>query len=187
VLKKVPGRFNGKHVTFEEWFAFELKNRNGLFSRLNSMRLFEIYASIFGETRVHVLLFEEMVSDRAKFSDRLATVIRADSNHIGELLCAPAAKVRPSSARIRYQALRSWFLPDSFLLRFIPGAERFRHGFNRGIDKGSSYKKALTDAERHAVHELFAGGNLSLDKSLNLGLARRAYPGFADSDGRDTS
>jgi hypothetical protein len=177
-LKRVPAPYSGRHVGFEDWFAFEARNRNGLISRFDIMRLVQTYEAAFGAGRVDVLLFEEMVHAPSAFADRLGRILGVEAKLVANLLSNPAANPRPSAARVKYQAVRSWLLPGRSLVGLLPGQKWLRATVNRYLDDGGRLERGLSKAERNVVETLYGGSNARLDRAFGLGLAKWGYPGF---------
>jgi hypothetical protein len=180
-LKRVPAPYSGRHISFDDWFEFQLSTRNGLFSRFDVMRLVQTYEAAFGAGRVDVLLFEEMVFAVSDYANRLGRLLDADSTLIADLLTKPPANPRPSAARVRYQAIRSWLLPGRSFVGFLPGKDWLRQIVNRYMDDSGRLERDLTKEQRSAVEELFGSSNACLDRAYGLELQRWGYPGLASS------
>jgi hypothetical protein len=182
-LKRVPAPYNGRHISFDDWFEFQLKSRNGMFSRFDIMRLVQTYEAAFGAGRVDVLPFEEMVHAALNFANRLGKILGVDGRLVAELLTKPAANPRPGAARVRYQSVRSWLLPGRSVVGFIPGRKWLRATVNRYLDGGSRLERGLTTEQRNVVENLFGGSNTSLDSAFGLGLLKWSYPGCSSDLG----
>lgn len=106
LLKGVPGRWNGRHVSFEEWFEFCVNNvTKSFFHSLRYFRFADIYASVFGSNNVHVLVYEDLAHDREKFAEELARVLGGDVDEILNLLEGKRVHPRDTARLLLYQRL----------------------------------------------------------------------------------
>ena len=70
ILKKVPDPWNGQFVEFDDWFKYYFNNPRGFhFDRINYKKIFQIYASNFGEENIIVLPYEAMIRKRRKICE----------------------------------------------------------------------------------------------------------------------
>ena len=153
-LKDVPNPYRGKRVNFDNWFAFEADARRGFFVRLNFERLHRIYSERFGAERVHILTFESLAHEPVNFARTLSALIGVDQNEMSHLIMAPAAKTRPSGARVNYSALRARILPN-FAFSKLPGGSAIRRALYKFFERDAPLK-----VTSHAVATRVAGRSI---------------------------
>jgi hypothetical protein len=174
-LKGVPSPYRGKRVSFDNWFAFEADARRGFFARLDFERLHRIYSERFGAERVHILTFESLAHEPGNFARTLSALIGVDQNEMSHLIMAPAAKTRPSGARVNYSALRGRLLPNFAFSKF-PGGPAIRRALYKFFERDAPLKVTLTPSQRELLIDRFGVGNRLLATKLCLDLESLGYP-----------
>ena len=176
ILKNVPAPYAGKPINLDAWFAHAFASLDTPDAKtLDYWRGFRAYSAAFGTDRVHVLLYEQFVSDRSAFMQRLTDILE-----VGEVPATTqsAPRVNPTpSARLRaYQSFRSRVLPGRSLTSLLPGAQTIRRGFDNFLKRGQPKRVDLDAAQRSRLVELYADGNKRLAEACKLDLRANGYP-----------
>lgn len=183
-LKYVPGRWNGRHVSFDEWFEFSANNilsltfplNLGFFRRIRYFHFADIYTKLFGPNRVHILLYEDLVHDTEKFATQLVDILKIDPKETLKLLQEKRENPRDSGRRHQYHKLRSIFLPDVRFSKLMLGGAALRRRIDEYLDKGAGYVRDLKGEERAVIRGLFSEDNARLAERFCLDLAKYGYP-----------
>lgn len=96
-----------KDTQFGEWLTQE-KARVGYGSILELFQydsILELYAELFGLSRVHVLLYEELRDDERSFLARVAAIIGIKSQLAVQLAGGKRENTRPSAYRLRWMSV----------------------------------------------------------------------------------
>lgn len=175
-LSRAPKPYRGRHVSFDNWLDYAKSSRHSFFKELHYDELFEIYRREFGDDRVHILLYEDMVQDRNAYASSLAGILDIDPEITLKLIAGKHHNPRSSGRRAKYQAFRSRFMPTMSLTRWMPGGAAIRHVANNVIDSGKGNTVRLSSGQRQMVEEIYANGNARLAKACNLDLMIHGYP-----------
>lgn len=175
-LKPAPPSYFHRHVTFDDWIAFQ--TMFGKYGALASYRYdqFEsIYSSLFGG-RVHILLFEEFVHDRKAFVDKLSAILRIDAEKAMLALKSSHERRRFTSRMLAYNHFRTSFFWGVEFTKFMPFGVKLAHMFDVFLAGGSPAKVSVNSSTRQRIHDLYCEGNSRLAEKYHLPLAQFGYP-----------
>jgi hypothetical protein len=176
-LKNVPGRWNGRYVSFEEWFEF-VSSRPGesYLAVIDYWRLYQIYAKVFGPEQVGVFAVEEMFKSLDRFADRLGKFLGLDSASIRSQLSSQRHNSRDHSGTVMLQAIRSRYFHGGSLLAYVPFRQTIRKSLQAWAMSTRPAQIILTDAQRAWICERYSPGNANLSTAINLSLLEWDYP-----------
>ncbi|MEC9368530.1 MAG: hypothetical protein VX871_07535 [Pseudomonadota bacterium] len=175
-LRPAPEPYGGRHVNFEEYLTFNFANPSrGFLQTLDYARILSVYEKLFGRERVHVLLFEEFISDPRAFAGKLAKVLGLDPGEVARHLEGRHSHQRTAESVARYQALRSRFLWGVPLSRVVPGAAKIKKVlFAFWGDK--PLKVVYPGDWESKIGDLFREGNRAISDKYGPPLERYGYP-----------
>ena len=177
ILKNVPGRWNGREISFHEWLTWSEENpHHGFFFVNNYYRLGTIYSRVFGRENIFITLYEDLSTNKEYFAESLSKLLQIGPDEIHEALTGPAVNPRASNRRVQYQQLRSRFCPNINLSGFIPGGRGLRRLFNQFLESGTAFSGELSDMERKRMQEIISESNLLFMQEFGVDLARHDYP-----------
>lgn len=161
------------YQSLDEWFDAELNEE--VFPHLDYALTYRIYADLFGEESVKVMLFEDLQADPAGFVSEVCRHFRVDHGALGPWpehrqenrrlsahqvqLIQRAAKSRLSRTLVwaTTPGMRAWLLRPP---RSTPG------------DRG----QRLSPENQARIAEITAPGNREIEKLTGLPLGRHGYP-----------
>ncbi|MEK9968295.1 MAG: sulfotransferase [Ferrovibrio sp.] len=177
MLKGVPGRWNGRSVSFAEWLDHALAIfPAGYLGLLRFDRLLGIFAQAFGQDRIHVFLYEELLADPTTYWGRWARLLGIETGEAVNLMAAPRKNERSSAREAAYQAVRSHILPNASLTKLMPFGNAARATVRQLLKGGKPHTIRLREADQAAINLLFAGSNRHVAEQFNLDLGRFNYP-----------
>ncbi|MEW5728879.1 MAG: sulfotransferase [Pseudomonadota bacterium] len=158
----------------DDWLDAQDGRPDSILERLDYGRLERLYAGLFGDDRVHVLCFEDMVSDREAFVRRLAGVLGVEPT---PWLGGSEPGGKPERARI--SGRRAALVALSRVLPLKAMWNRLPHGFRRhlrsAIDGGAPAQAGLAPEWEARLQAVAAPGNRDLAARQGLDLAKRGY------------
>ncbi|MEK9901829.1 MAG: sulfotransferase, partial [Rhodospirillaceae bacterium] len=176
-LRPAPAPWGGRHVTFENYLAYNLENpRRGALPTFDYSSNLAIYASLFGEDRIHVLTYEDLIQNRDAFFVSLARILGIapkNANPKGEL---GRERARADNGTIAYQALRSRLLWGKPVSRFVPGHQHIRRIAIRMLSRGEKRAIEWPSALRVRIADYYGDGNRTLAERHALPLSKFGYP-----------
>jgi hypothetical protein len=176
-LKPAPPSYFRRHVSLNDWINFEtMFSKYGPLASFRYDRLASIYVELFGRERVHVLLFEEFVEDRASFMQKLSTLLCIDADEAVRLVQGSHERKRNTRRMLTYNKFRTGFLWGRDLTSGLPfGGLLARWGENY-LKGGETAKIALNAELKQKVHALYSQDNASLAEQFHLPLGEYGYP-----------
>jgi len=176
-LRPAPPPWGGRHVTFENYLAYNLENpHRGALPTFDYSSNLAIYAGLFGEDRIHVLTYEDLVQNRDAFFASLALILgitEETAKPKGEL---GRERARADQGAIAYQALRSrlmWGVPVS---RFVPGHQHIKRFVIRMLSRDDKRDIEWPSALRARIADYYSEGNRALAERHALPLSKLGYP-----------
>ncbi len=156
--------------------------------------LYELYRRVFPNSRIFVLLYEQMRGENAPFASQIAEILEVDKNDVARLLkgageenvgyTAEAVEVHSAYRRLRrtYARIRQRWMPWLELQRHAPlvvsGVEALRNlaigRLNRS--KGAGNPAHMSNDTRDTIIRYFASGNRRLMEVCGLPLCDYGYP-----------
>lgn len=175
-LKPAPPSYFCRHVTFDDWIAFQ--TMFGKYGALASFRYdqFEsIYSGLFGG-RVHILLFEEFVSDRRAFVEKLCAILKLDPEAALQSLQSSHERRRFSGRMLAYNRFRTSFFWGVEFTKYLPFGGTLARIFDDFLAGGAAAQIAVSHNTRQKIHDLYCEGNSRLAEKYKLPLAHYGYP-----------
>lgn len=181
ILKRVPGKWNGRHIEFEEWFDYCVNNPRGThLDRINYKKIMKIYMERFGEENVHVLLFEDMANSNHVFTESLMDLLGGPTSVIENLLKKGAVNPRSTVRAHVHHKLRSRFLWGGSLLKYLPvsqrGKQAIRSTFQAFLQAGKRDTVDLPDYALEKIREIYKDSNQWVAEETGLDIKRHGYP-----------
>lgn len=176
-LKPAPPSYFRRHVSFDDWIRFQLMFPNyGPLASFMFNRLLSVYAGLFGENRVHVLLFEEFVQNKPMFVQKLSDILRIDAAETGKLLQASHERKRISGRMLAYNRFRTSFFWGVPLSNYVPFGRAIAGRLGRFVDSGPPARVEISEELRQVIHDLYGEDNAVLAAKYRLPLAEHGYP-----------
>jgi hypothetical protein len=176
-LKPAPPSYFRRHVSFEDWMRFQVMFiKYGALASFMFNRLLSVYSEIFGENRIHVLLFEEFVENKRLFMEKLSAILRIDSDEADKLLQTSHERRRNTGRMLTYNKFRTSFLWGVPLSRYVPFGRSIVKVFSEFLGAGKPAKVALSDDMKQLISDLFSEDNALFMAKYNLPLAQYGYP-----------
>lgn len=175
-LRPAPEPYSGRHVSFANYLDFHYANpKRGFLPTLRYDAILELYAGLFGEERIHILLFEQFKQDRPEFMASLAAILGVDAEEAGALVASGHARPRPKASNVQYDAIRSSMLRGVPLSRIVPGSRYLKAGLMRLLGN-EPMDPQYPDGWDAKLGDMFREGNRALRDRYNLELERFGYP-----------
>ena len=176
-LKPAPPSYFRRHVSVDDWISFQtMFDKYGALASFRYDQFLSIYEQLFGKDRVHVLLFEEFVSDRKSFIDKLSGILRIDPVEALNGLKASHERRRLTGRLLAYNKFRTSFFWGTQFSKLLPFGNRLSNLVDGFLEKGSPAKIAMSPEIKKTIHELYCEGNTKLAEKYNLPLAQYGYP-----------
>jgi len=176
-LKPAPPSYFRRHVSFDDWMRFQLMFPNyGALASFMFNRLLSVYAGLYGENRMHVLLFEEFVQNKPMFVEKLSDILRIDAAETGRLLQAGHERKRISGRMLAYNRFRTSFLWGVPISGYLPFGQAIAGWLGRFVGGGPPAKVRVSDEMRQVIHDLYGEDNAVLAMKYRLPLAEHGYP-----------
>jgi hypothetical protein len=181
-------RTSPQHIEFSKWLDLALAdpaaaNRPGESIeqfRYNSLR--GSFASVFG-SEVRTFLYEDFVSDRASYAQRMGEFLGADAATIERLLGSAPQNTAKSRAWHRY---RRWYSHIKSVLPFgltetLPGAAGFVQSLKVAAETIAAWEPpmsvVLSSGDKERIAEYCGADNRALAARLGIDLQANSYPG----------
>lgn len=176
-LKPAPPSYFRRHVSFDDWIKHQVAFiKYGALASFMFDRLLSVYAKLFGEQRMHVLLFEEFVANKQQFIEKLSDILHIDSSEASELLQTGHERKRYTNRMLAYNKFRTsffWGVPFSDYLPFGHSVVKQLSSF---LSAGDPARIALGHDMKQVIHDLYCEDNAALAAKYNLPLAQYGYP-----------
>lgn len=181
LLRGVPAPHGGRHVAFDEWFRFAHENIDRHYQKnylriLFYDRLFETFAAFFGQEKVNLLCYEQMVADRQAFSAALSAILGVDTADCFENAHDERMNPRHSQREVAYNSLRSRYPLAAEAVRRLPGATAVFRRLQGYLKSGEASRIELSAEQQALIEEIYGESNKRLGERLGLPLAAHGYP-----------
>jgi len=176
-LKMVPRRYWRRYVSFDEWMEYCTEFIK--YSPLDSYfyhKILNLYESLFGKQKIHILLYEDFVNDQEKFVNDLCSILRIQKDEALKLLRGKRERRRNTKREFRYHQLRSLFLRDVSFCHPLPLEAAFMRIWRNFLEKGAPADGFMSDYWRDKIVELYKGDNTKLATEYHLPLKEYGYP-----------
>jgi len=176
-LKPAPPSYFRRHVSFDDWMQYQLMfPKYGAIASFLYDKLLSVYATLFGEDHVHVLLFEEFVMDRPGFVRKLAGILRIDPEETAQLLHASHERKRLTGRMLAYNRFRTRLLWGISLSRWLPFGNVAARMLEQFLSGGPAASVAMSDEIRQKVFAFYGEDNARLAARYGLPLTAYGYP-----------
>ena len=173
-LKPAPRPYFRAFVPFVSWFDFQslLLPDSKLFTFSYWDQLCP-FIDIFGIDRIHVVLFEELVSSSGNSWATLANLIGENAAVLQTYFNSERARERP----YRRQALAGQFLSYVLPIIDMPDIRNFDGLLSRFLKRGRPFTPMLSKSQRSVIDDYYSQGNLLLSRNFKLDISKWGYPG----------
>jgi hypothetical protein len=176
-LKPAPPSYFRRHVSFEDWMQFQtMFSKYGALASFMYNRLLSVYAGLFGEDRIHVLFFEELVENKQNFIKKMSDILRIDSAEAVKLLQASHERKRYTGRMLAYNRFRTRFLWGVPISDYLPFGRSMAQLFAKYIGRGEPARVDLSDDIKQQIYDLYSEDNALLAEKYNLPLGEYDYP-----------
>lgn len=176
-LKPAPPSYFRRHVSFEDWIRFQVMFiKYGALAGFMFNRLLSVYARLFGEQRMHVLLFEEFVEDKQQFIEKLSDILHIDSDEASKLLQSGHERKRNTNRMLAYNKFRTSFFWGTHFSDYLPFGRSIVKQLSKFLSAGDPVRVDLSNDIRQVIYDLYSEDNASLAEKYNLPLAQYGYP-----------
>lgn len=176
-LKPAPPSYFRRYVSFEDWMRFQLMfAKYGALASFMFNRLLSVYAGLFGENRIHVLLFEEFVENKRLFMEKLSGILRINADETGKLLQASHERKRNTSRMLAYNKFRTSFLWGVPISDYLPFGRSIAERLSQFLSGGQPARVAVSDDMKQVIYGLYCEDNALLAAKYSLPLAEHGYP-----------
>jgi hypothetical protein len=168
-LQKLEKYLKGGHrLDFATWLAIKRREpHRSILSDLDFWPVIRHYARLFGEDRIRVLMFEDLVRDADGFAAALAGVLQVDAREVAALL--KRGVKNPTITREYYGFFRL------FGRRLPPWLARKLGNRMAGLP-GHRLRVTPDPDTLEYVRALCAAGNAEIARRFGLDLAAHGYP-----------
>lgn len=176
-LKGVPRAYWRKHVSLEEWleYCFSFPKQTPV-EAMNYDRYFSIFSERFGPDRVHVLMYEDLLSDPSSYYKQWADFLGIPYPTVQQYISTHVERARNSARRMHYDY---W----SSRLAWVPGLNAMQtlilssfKGLSAWLDAGPSATITLPEAWVTQISDYYRESNSKLAERTKLDLRRYGYP-----------
>lgn len=176
-LKNVPRRYWRRHVTLDEWleYCFNFPKQTPV-EAMNYERFYTIFRGEFSASQIHVLLYEDLLTDPAAYYRQWADMLGIPNQEV--LAC-----MEDHVERRRYSTRRFFYDRWVSRLSVIPGLRNFQAeilrsfpALNGWLDSGTPAKIELSEIWGQRISDYYRQSNTRLAEMTGLDLARYGYP-----------
>lgn len=172
-LRNVPSSHFHRYVAFDEWMNHCTTFIN--YSPLDGFFYYEIinlYASLFGKSKIHILMFEELTQNPDAFFKKLSNVLQIDYDTTLASVADKHERKRISQRQFRaHQNSKSLM---GTLLNLLPAPlQQLRQNYLTG---GEALIVPVTDEWLAKIYTLYGESNTKLSEEYKLSLADHKYP-----------
>lgn len=176
-LKPAPPHHFRRHVALDDWLEWGVRFPTDTpFANFLYGEIVDLYASLWGRERIHLLLFEDFLANPDAFVRRFATLLGIDGDQAVALAKGGHERRRNSARSLAWHRFRSRFLWGCTLPCGLPGRDALQRGWQRFLDAGPPARVEIPAAWRDRVGAIYAAGNARLAAERGLDLARHGYP-----------
>lgn len=165
----------GRPVSINRWVEIALQDP--LVKYANSLNYYETakcYADLFGKENVGIFLFEEMVTDLARYANRLSEFMGIDPDQTALCLGGKHENLTVSHRYNVYRKLVRRGLPNIETISFLPQSVQ-RLALNY-LQQGPKKKHSLNPEMTALVQRYFSEPNRKLRDEFNVNVSDYNYP-----------
>ena len=178
VLKNLPKPFDRRYVALMPWLEWSWENwENSFLGLIDYHKHIEMYQTIFGIEKVHVLLYEDFLNTPDEFIKKLSAILDIDYDEAMNCLSNERSNPPDSRRRSNYLKLREYFFP-SLDRNKIPFANNLMKLIDQYIESGSIpvKKQKIPDEWVDRLSNTYRYGNNILVDKYSLPLKKHNYP-----------
>jgi hypothetical protein len=178
ILKNQPKPFDGRYIALLPWLEWSWKNwDNSFFGLIDYHKHIEMYQAIFGEKKVHILLYEDLLNTPDKFIERLCSILTIDYDESMSLLLNKWDNPPITRRKENYLKLRQYLFPTLERDK-IPFANNFMKLIDKYVGSGSapSSKQKIPEKWVDKLNDRYRLGNKILVDKYGLPLDKYNYP-----------
>lgn len=169
----------GKPVSFSDWvqIAYEKDHIIGYLQSLKYDEIFNIYAKLFGDKKVKVLLFEDLVSNLTLFSKDISNFLEIEFNQTKLNLESKHENISVTSRFNKYRKLKRSFPLLGKIENKLLFQPTMKRKWSEFIKSGKKANYSLSKSAKQLIHSYFQESNdnlLKINQALNL--QRYNYP-----------
>ena len=176
LLLNVPDKYEGLHVSFEDWL--ELSHRNierSYLGHLDYFKTIDYYSKLFGKDNVCVLLLEELTERPEEYIKKLAGFLDIDFDEALALVVEKHANKGITQSRLQFESLTTKFFPfHHFFL--VVGMLKLYFLLERVIKKDRDAEVYIPAHWRERLGKLYCRGNRNLSSVYQLPVEKYGYP-----------
>jgi len=176
-LKMVPRRYWRRYVSFDDWMGYCTEFIK--YSPLGSYfyhKILNLYASLYGRERIHILLYEDFVNEKERFIHGLCSILRIQEEEALRLLSGKRERRRSTKREFRYHQFRTRFLRGKSLCLPLPFEAAFMRIWRNFLEWGAPADGFVSDYWRNKIVELYKEDNTKFAEEYQLPLKEYGYP-----------
>jgi hypothetical protein len=173
-LKNVPQRYWRRHVSFSEWleYCFMFPTVTPV-EAMNYHRFYRIFKKAYPESKIHVLLYEELKENPLGYYSKWAEILNISVEDILRLLEGFSERSRNSQRKVLYDR---WMSKLPYGNRLTELALRMMPFFPKWLNQGPSAVIDLPVGWAERIKEKYRDGNAALARITDLDLKNYGYP-----------
>lgn len=177
ILKNVPTPYNGKHITFNNWFDFESERMDcNYMDLIRYTPVINLFAKTFVSSSIHIFLYEILCHKPQLFAQQLEKYLNLTPETVLPLLKAQVHNKRDSQASIYYKIFREYFIPNRNISKYIPFNQTLRNKFMSFLASRKQLTLNLNKEQTEFIYNTYRKTNKLIMSSFNLQLNKWGYP-----------
>ncbi len=176
-LRPAPSIHFKRFVPLDSWLEYNHSiNEYGALAGFDYWRFVDYCERIFGEGRVKILMFEDLISDRGDFYTGLAELLNISAGDISSCLENSHERKRHTWRRYHYSRILSALSFNMPVANANPGKIMFGDRFEGFLNGGRRISFELSDIWEKRLTRRYEQGNMKLASKYGLPLADYGYP-----------
>jgi len=175
LLSNVPGKYEGLHVSFEDWLTLSYENiERSYLGHVDYFKTIDYYSRLFGRDNLCVLLLEELIDRPEEYVRKLAGFLDIDFDEAQGLLRGKHANKGIAQSQLEFETLNTKFFPFThfFLIR---GMLKLYFSLKKLVKKDKEAEVLIPKDWTERLRKLYGEGNRKLI-TFNLPVERYNYP-----------
>jgi hypothetical protein len=175
LLANVPGKYEGLHVSFEDWLTLSYKDiERSYLGHVDYFKTIDYYAQLFGRDNLCVLLLEELINRPGEYVKKLTGFLEIDFDEALGLVMGKHANKGIAQSRLEFETLNTKFFPlNHFFL--IRGMLKLYFSLKKMVKKDKEAEVLIPKDWTERLRKLYCEGNRKLI-SFNLPVEKYNYP-----------
>ena len=175
LLLNVPGKYEGLHVSFEDWLELSYRNiERSYLGHVDYFKTIDYYSRLFGRDNVCILLLEELIHRPEEYVKKLAGFLDIDFDEAMTLVVEKHANKGIPQSRLEFESLMTKFFPfHHFFL--VLGMLKLYFLFKRVIKKDQYADVSIPAGWRKRLETLYCQGNRKLSSVYQLPVEKYGY------------